>query len=159
MAGRRHSIAGQGLRSYYGVGSPEYTTSNGEKPSSPDIDHTIANSGRPPSLAHSASQKKRSKTLSFGDLSRRFDLSRSTGKPPSQPEDIISRKGIVQEAELMGVPKADHQSIYGNGNHGAGYKPRGSPESPTMASKLAKPECSSLNKLGTGTPRACTNGE
>lgn len=102
-AGRRHSIAGQGLRSYYGAGSPEYSTPYEEKPLSPKFEEMAVNTGKPEGLTHSASQKKRSKTLSFGDLSRRFDLSRSAGKPLAQTEDMMSKGlGKGREAHVRG---------------------------------------------------------
>jgi hypothetical protein len=74
LTGRRHSISGNCHRPNFGLGSPEFSTLNAEeKPMFPTFEHT---NGRGESLTRSASQKKRSKTLSFGDLSKRvFDIS------------------------------------------------------------------------------------
>jgi hypothetical protein len=71
VAGRRHSISGNCHRPNFEGSSPNCSTQNAEseKPlSSPTFDHI--------GLNHSASQKRRSKALSFGDLSKRvFDVS------------------------------------------------------------------------------------
>jgi hypothetical protein len=115
LAGRRHSIAGaQGLQSYEGAGSPEYsTTSNAEKILSPRNVEPIGiykgHQRQVPSVV--TTQKKRSKTLSFGDLSKRFDLSRAVvgpGKSNSNSQDIQDDVSFEENRQLS-RPPADHQ--------------------------------------------------
>ncbi|KAG0604313.1 hypothetical protein M758_10G161600 [Ceratodon purpureus] len=72
--GRRHSISEHCHRPNFTGGSPEFSTQHtDEKPLSPMFEHMA---GNVESLNRSASQKRRSKALSFGDLSKRvFDIS------------------------------------------------------------------------------------
>lgn len=87
LAGRRHSIAGgQIIRSHHGMGSPDYSTPPGEKPMSPQFEHAFINAGKIEVPKRSSSQKKRSKALSFSDLSSKIDASRATGKSPAPRE-------------------------------------------------------------------------
>ncbi len=129
MAGRRHSIAGaadegQLLESMCdgAPGSPEYSTSNAEKLSvSPRSNSEAIGIGKGhirrsiPAASMTATttttQKKRSKTLSFGDLSKRFDLSRAVvgpGKSNSNSQDIQDDVSFEENRQLS-RPPADHQ--------------------------------------------------
>jgi len=83
--GRRHSIASaQGLQLYDGASSQKYPTSYMEKSLSPIIIEPKFGVGKGQRRVPSATmQKKNTKTLSFGDLSKRFDLSQAAGKPIS----------------------------------------------------------------------------
>ncbi|KAH9567281.1 hypothetical protein CY35_03G021600 [Sphagnum magellanicum] len=116
--GRRHSIAGaQGLQSYEGAGSPEYsTTSNAEKILSPRNVEPIGiykgHQRQVPSVV--TTQKKRSKTLSFGDLSKQFDdhLSQAAaaGKFDSQPGEVLFEGDRQAVAEMAKVSIAAQSS-------------------------------------------------
>ncbi len=118
LAGRRHSIAGaQGLQSYEGAGSPEYsTTSNAEKILSPRNVEPISiykgHQRQVPSIV--TTQKKRSKTLSFGDLSKQFDdhLSQAAaaGKFDSQPGEVLFEGDRQAAAEMAKVSIAAQSS-------------------------------------------------
>jgi hypothetical protein len=118
LAGRRHSIAGaQGLQSYEGAGSPEYsTTSNAEKILSPRNVEPIGiykgHQRQVPSVV--TTQKKRSKTLSFGDLSKQFDdhLSQAAaaGKFDSQPGEVLFEGDRQAVAEMAKVSIAAQSS-------------------------------------------------
>ncbi len=129
LAGRRHSIAGaadqgQLLESMCdgAPGSPEYSTSNAEKLSvSPRSNSEVIGIGKghirrsipaaPMTATTTTTQKKRSKTLSFGDLSKRFDLSRvvvGPGKSNSNSQDIQDDV-LFEENRQLSRPPADHQ--------------------------------------------------
>jgi len=129
LAGRRHSIAGaadqgQLLESICdgAPGSPEYSTSNAEKLSvSPRSNSEAIGIGKghirrsipaaPMTATTTTTQKKRSKTLSFGDLSKRFDLSRAVvgpGKSNSNSQDIQDDV-LFEENRQLSRPPADHQ--------------------------------------------------
>ncbi|KAG0566045.1 hypothetical protein KC19_7G034000 [Ceratodon purpureus] len=88
-SGRRHSISGNCHRPNFGLGSPEFITSNAEEtPLFPTSEHT---NGRGESLTRNVSQKKRSKTLSFGDLSKRvFDISCSNTCETTKVDDPVA---------------------------------------------------------------------
>jgi hypothetical protein len=85
LAGRRHSISSaQGLQLYDGASSQKYPTSYTEKSLSPIVIEPKLGIGKGQRRVPSATtQKKYTKTLSFGDLSKRFDLSGAAGKPIS----------------------------------------------------------------------------
>jgi len=88
VAGRRHSIAGgQIIHPHHGMDSPDFSTPPGEKTMSPQFEHSFVNSGNFELPKRSNSQKKRSKALSFGDLSRKGYSSRASSKSPIQKED------------------------------------------------------------------------
>jgi hypothetical protein len=103
-------------------GSPEYSTSNAEKLSvSPRSNSEAIGIGKGhirrsiPAASMTATttttQKKRSKTLSFGDLSKRFDLSRAVvgpGKSNSNSQDIQDDVSFEENRQLS-RPPADHQ--------------------------------------------------
>ncbi|CAK9205066.1 unnamed protein product [Sphagnum troendelagicum] len=129
LTGRRHSIAGaadegQLLESMCdgAPGSPEYSTSNAEKLSvSPRSNSEAIGIGKGhirrsiPAASMTATttttQKKRSKTLSFGDLSKRFDLSRAVvgpGNSNSNSQDIQDDVSFEENRQLS-RPPADHQ--------------------------------------------------
>jgi hypothetical protein len=120
LAGRRHSIAGaQGLQSYEGAGSPEYsTTSNAEKILSPRNVEPIGiykgHQRQVPSVV--TTQKKRSKTLSFGDLSKQFDdhlsqaAAAAAGKFDSQPGEVLFEGDRQAAAEMAKVSIAAQSS-------------------------------------------------
>jgi hypothetical protein len=82
LAGRRHSISSaQGLQLYDGASSQKYPTSYTEKSLSPIVIEPKFGIGKGQRRVPSATtQKKYTKTLSFGDLSKRFDLSQAAGK-------------------------------------------------------------------------------
>lgn len=108
VAGRRNSIAGaQSLRSAFGADSPDYSTPPGEKPMSPQFENAFINAGKfeAPTTHTMASLKKRSKALSFGDLSRRFDPSRI--KPPAaaqqQDHTVQFREDDARKAAQVSV--------------------------------------------------------
>ncbi|XP_024378303.1 uncharacterized protein [Physcomitrium patens] len=107
-AGRRHSIAGaQSLRSLHEVGSPDYLTAAGEKPMSPNLENVSASAGKIEGKIEGNTLKKRSKALSFGDLSRRFDLSRASGKPPAaQPQDRLFTEDNDAQGAGASVPSS-----------------------------------------------------
>lgn len=95
LTGRRHSISGNCHRPNFGLGSPEFSTLNAEEtPLFPTFEQADR---RGESLTRSASQKKRSKALSFGDLSKRvFDISCSDA---CQMMDSLP-KATVPDAEI-----------------------------------------------------------
>lgn len=101
MAGGRIAIAGAHSSRYNcEAESPDYATPAGEKPMSPQFENAFVNAGRiiePPSLL-----KKRSKALSFGDLSRRFDASQM--KPPAQqPQQQLQDTELVLREDNAGA--------------------------------------------------------
>jgi hypothetical protein len=85
LAGRRHSISSaQGLQLYDGASSQKNPTSYTEKSLSPIVIEPKFGIGKGQRRVPSATTRKKcTKTLSFGDLSKRFDLSRAGGKPIS----------------------------------------------------------------------------
>jgi hypothetical protein len=102
VAGRRHAVASaRSFRSSYGAGSPDYSTPAGpEKPMSPQVENAFMNAGKHeggPTLA--TSLKKRSKALSFGDLSRRFDPPHAAGKPTAE-QDTVFKEGEGQRPQV-----------------------------------------------------------
>lgn len=109
VAGRRHPVVGaQSIRSSYETGSPDYSTLAGEKPMSPQFENTFTNGAKiegGPTLA--TSLKKRSKALSFSDLSRRFDASRAVGKPAAEQKDTVFIEGEGQRAQISSDAQTD----------------------------------------------------
>lgn len=105
-AGRRHSIAGgQSIRSHHGIGSPDYSTPPGEKPMSSEFQNAFINAGKIDVQKRSVSQKKRSKALSFSDISRKFDPSRAVNKSPLP----VKREANSQRAKSSTPSATDAQ--------------------------------------------------
>lgn len=108
-SGRRHFNGGHCLRPHVGPDSLEVLATTSERnPSSPTLKNTNTNAG---SLTRCDLQKRRSKTLSFGDLSKRvFDISRSDEyqmtsclpKSNEHAEDVeVSSKNGVRSHETQ----------------------------------------------------------
>lgn len=111
VAGRRHSIAGgQIVRSHHGMGSPDYSTPPGEKPMSPQFEHAFINAGKIEVPKRSSSQKKRSKALSFSDLSRKSDAYRASGKAPTQQQDKVIKEANGQRGKVSAPSSTDTQT-------------------------------------------------
>ncbi|KAG0615355.1 hypothetical protein M758_5G034500 [Ceratodon purpureus] len=107
LTGRRHSIAGgQSIRSHHGMGSPDYSTPPGEKPMSSEFQNAFINAGKLDVQKRSISQKKRSKALSFSDISRKFDPSGAVSRSP-QP---AKREASSQRTKNSPPSGADAQT-------------------------------------------------
>lgn len=105
VAGRRHSIAaGQNIRSHQSIGSPDYSTPPGEKPMSPEFLSAFINAGKIDAPVPNISQKKRSKTLSFSDISRNFDPSCAAGKSPPQK---VNKEANGQRGKISAPASTD----------------------------------------------------
>lgn len=103
FAGKRNAVAGQGMRGFYGVGSPEYANQNCELPFSAN-NNGQANEGirnEHQQLVNPAPAK----ALTFSDLSSTFELPR-TGAKCTESSALLSR--IDSENQTDDIPVSSH---------------------------------------------------